>query len=86
MDKPNRPLFPIHRGSGCTWSHGGVIVRLLLLLTFALALLALDWPILSIAAKRGGKGLFVYLFTVWPGVIALLWLAGRYPRKPENSA
>lgn len=45
-----------------------------------LALLAgvfLSWPIIQIAGAGGAAVLFAYLFTVWAGLVLLLWRIGR---------
>lgn len=43
----------------------------------ALAGLFLSWPILQVAGEGGATRLFVYLFSMWGGLVFLLWRIGR---------
>ncbi len=65
--------------------RGMVTAPMLLLLVFVFTVLAWNWPVLSIAEQSGGVTLFVYLFTIWPLIIVLLWLAGRMLNKPDSN-
>lgn len=62
MDNRRKPLF----------SRPGFAVLL-----FGLGLLAFTRPLLDIPARIGGAALWLYLFTVWAGLIAALFLAAR---------
>jgi hypothetical protein len=41
---------------------------------FALALLLLNWPLLSIAGDKGPFSLYIYLFLVWLVIILLIFI------------
>ena len=43
-------------------------------LVFGLGLMLFSWPIMSIPTP--GAGLFVYLFLIWAGLIAVLMVMG----------
>ena len=48
-----------------------------LLLLFCACLALFSWPLMTIAANRGGGRLTAYLFIAWGAIIACLFLAGR---------
>ena len=49
-----------------------------------LAFLLLSWPLLQIAGDRGTLALFVYLFLVWIGLVAVLLMLARSLRRTEQ--
>ena len=55
-----------------------------LLLLFCLCLGLFSWPLLSIAANRGGMPFLTYLFIAWAGIILCLFLAGRAIARRER--
>lgn len=58
------------------------------LVQLALAVLAglfLAWPIIQVAGEGGASSLFVYVFTLWGGLVFLLWRIGHAIAEHHNS-
>lgn len=60
------------------------------ILVFCLGLLLLNWPVLSIAGSREADVFFLYLFSVWILIIALIFANGLirsdFPPVPPEDA
>lgn len=55
------------------------------LFLFCLALLLYIWPLITIIVKLPGPALFIYLLTLWSGIVFILALNARSAKSaPEH--